>query len=208
MSLFLGKIHYWLYDKVLLHERLIESVTALAESKGYSSGNLIINSYARFGAPVTGPLEDNISHSNIHGWLQERIFSVEKRLAYIVTELLRKEIISIEEFDRVFYESGAEAMKNSGFKESKPQELFTQIFDHLLEGMPCDHVSQIIESTDDMISWETTRCLHKSHWDEIDGDISNFYRLRESWIKGFLHAFGIAYDYFRTQDGINIIRKV
>lgn len=208
MSLYLAKIHYWLYDKILLHERLINSIATLAEERGYSSGNLIIDSYGKFGAPVTGALEDNISLSNIHGWLQERIFSVEKRLAYVVTELLKEEVLAIEELGQIFYENGSEAMNNLGAKVAAPKDVFTLIFDHMLEGMPCDNVNQITESIDDAISWKTTRCLHKSHWEEVAGDILNFYRLRDDWIKGFLSASGSAYDYFRTQDGISTIRRV
>lgn len=207
MSLYLAKIHYWLYDKILLHERLIDSIEAFAKERGYSYGNLIIDSYGKFGAPVTGALEDNISLSNIHGWLQERIFSVEKRLAYVVTELLQKEIITMQQFEQIFYESGKEAMKSLEVKDVAPKDMFTRIFDHMLEGMPCDNVNQILESTDDAISWKTTRCLHKSHWGEVEGDITNFYRLRDSWIKGFLHASGVQYDYSRTEDGITTIRK-
>lgn len=208
MSLFLGKIHYWLYDKILLHEKLIGSVAALAEGKGYSCEDLLIDSYARYGAPETGALEDHINLSNIHGWLQERIFSVEKRLAYVITELLKKEIVTREEIDLVFNQNGAGAINNLDIKEDKPQNLYTLIFDHMLEGMPCDNVNQIIESTDDVITWKTTRCLHKQHWDEAGGDVSDFYDFRDNWIKGFLNAFEGGFDYSRSPDGINTIRRV
>ena len=207
MSLYLAKIHYWLYDKILLHERLISSMAALAEERGYSSGNLITESYGKFGTPVTGALGDNINLSNIHGWLQERIFSVEKRLAYVVTELLQKKVLTIDELGQIFYENGWEAMKNLEKIDAAPKDVFVLIFDHMLEGMPCDNVNQITESTDDAISWKTTRCLHELHWDEVGGDISNFYRLRDSWIKGFLSASGSAYDYTRSQGEISTIRK-
>ncbi len=208
MSLFLGKIHYWLYDKILLHEKLIESVAALAEGKGYSCESLLIGSYAKYGAPETGALEDHINLSNIHGWLQERISSVEKRLAYVITELLKKEIVSGEEINQVFNQNGAAAVNNLDTKEGKPQDLYTLIFDHMLEGMPCDNVNQIQESTDEVMAWKTTRCLHKQHWDEAGGDVSNFYDYRDSWIRGFINASGTGFRYLRSPDGINTIRRI
>lgn len=207
MSLFLGKIHYWLYDKVLLHERLIGSIAVFAEEKGAPSESLLIDSYAKYGVPVTGDLEDNINHANIHGWLQERIFSVEKRLAYVVSELLKQGGVTEDELSELFRKNGAEVKPNSNDSAAKPQELFAKLFDHLLEGMPCDNVNRILESTDDAVFWETTRCLHQPHWEEVGGDVAVFYRLRDSWIKGFLSTSGTEYHYSRTSEGVHTIRK-
>lgn len=208
MSAFLGKIHHWLYNKILLHEGLIESVVGLANEKGYNCESLLNESYGKYGRPVTGALEDNIEHSNIHGWLQERIYSVEKRLAYTITELLRNEVVTIEEISPLFHQNGASIMKTLGIAEREPQVLFTHIIDHMLEGMPCDRVNEIVEKDETVMIWKTTRCLHKDHWDEVGGDVGNFYFLRENWINGFLDAGGTGFSYTRAAEGINIIRKV
>lgn len=45
MSAFLGKIHFWLYHKILLHEKLIESVAGLANKKGYDCEKLLADSH-------------------------------------------------------------------------------------------------------------------------------------------------------------------
>ncbi|HVI42533.1 MAG TPA: hypothetical protein VM577_17910 [Anaerovoracaceae bacterium] len=208
MSLFLGKIHYWLYHKILIHEKLIQSVVGLANGKGYDCGDLLAESHDKYGEPVTGELEDCINLSNIHGWLQERIFSVEKRLAFVITELLKNDAVKTEEIALIFNQNGVEAMNALDIKEGKPQDLYTLIFDHMLDGMPCDNVNQILESTDDFISWKTTRCLHKDHWDEVAGDVGNFYNFRDSWIGGFVNTSGTGYNYLRSPDGINTIRRV
>jgi len=207
MSAFLGKIHYWLYNKILLHESLIRSIAALAEQKGYQTEKLMIDSYGKYGVPVTGALEDYINLSNIHGWLQERIFSVEKRLAFIITKLLEEGIVKEDEITLVFRKSGSETGKMLDVQEYKPQELYTLIFDNMLEGMPCDNVNQILENTEDGIAWSAARCLHKIHWEEAGGNVDNFYSFRDSWIDGFLEALGTGYTYFRSQDGINTIKK-
>lgn len=208
MSAFLGKIHYWLYSKILLHERLIDSVVASAKEKGYDSDEgLLKESYARFGSPVTGALDVSIDLSNIHGWLQERIFSVEKRLAYVITELLKQEILSTEEIARIFKHNGAEAAKALEIAEDKPQNIYTLVFDHMLEGMPCDGVNEMVENNDDLVSWKTRRCLHKDHWDEAGGDIRNFYYFRDNWINGFLEEMGTGFTYSSNEDGIKSIRR-
>lgn len=208
MSAFLGKIHYWLYNKIQLHEKLIEAILNLAKSKGYNIENLINESYSRYGFPVTGVLENEINHSNIHGWLQEKIVSVEIRIAYIVTELLNNNIVKKEEIAEIFYENAASIMKELDIKESSPQEIFRLIFDYMLEGMPCDRVNEVIENSEIMIKWKTTIDIHKHYWDEIQGDVNNFYYFRDSWINGFLNTSGVGYKYTRIENDINTIEKV
>lgn len=208
MSAFLGQIHYWLYNKIILHEGLIAAIADLAASRSFDTKSLLEESYSTYGKPVTGALEDHIEHSNIHGWLQERIFSVEKRLAYITTKLLNEEVVKTEEIEEIFRKNGEEAAGASDLSKNKPQDLFALIFNNMLEGMPCDRVNEMMGNTDDEIIWKTSRCLHKEHWDQAQGDISNFYKFRESWIKGFLGASGTGYSYSRTEDGINRIGRV
>lgn len=207
MSAFLGKIHFWLYHKILLHENLIDAVADSATAKGYSCGNLLADSYGKYGEPVTGPLEDQINHSNIHGWLQERIHSVEKRLAFVVTTLLNKGAITEDELSEVFRQSGIAAAKALEAGDYSPKDIYTLIFDYMLEGMPCDHVTEFLENNEDTLSWRTTRCLHKEHWDQVDGDVDNFYKLRDSWIRGFLGGMGTDYSY-ASADGVSMIRRV
>lgn len=207
MSAFLGKIHFWLYHKILLHEELIEAVTEAARAKGHSCESLLAESYATYGEPVTGPLEDHINHANIHGWLQERIHSVEKRLAFVVTTLLNKGAVTEEEISQIFRQNGTAAAQALEAGEYSPKELYTLIFDHMLEGMPCDHVTEFLENTEDTLSWRTTRCLRKEHWDQVDGDVANFYKFRDSWIRGFLGGMGTDYSY-ASADGVSMIRRV
>ena len=208
MSAFLGKIHYWLYNKIQLHEKFIEEAVKLANSKGYNSETLLNESYSRYGYPVNGPLENEIEHSNIHGWLQERIISVESRLAYVVTELLKNNVVRKEELTEIFYENGASVMKGLDAIEGSPQELFTLIYDYMLEGMPCDRVNEVTENSDTVVQWKTTRDIHKHYWDAAQGDVNNFYSLRDAWINGFLGAGSIGYKYTRTEEGVNTIRQV
>lgn len=208
MSAFLGPIHYWLYNKIQLHEILIEEIMELANKNGYNTDNTLRESFKRYGAPVTGPLENVIEHSNIHGWLQEKIISVEKRLAYVVTELIKNNVVKKEDIAGIFNQNAKETMKELGTKDGSPQDFFTLIFDYMLEGMPCDRINEIIENDSTSITWKTTRCLHKDYWDEAGGDINKFYYFRESWINGFLEASSAGYRYERTGDAVSTIRKV
>lgn len=208
MSAFLGKIHYWLYDKIKLHEKLIENVTALAERNGYNCEALLSESYLKYGFPVTGLLENEVDHRNIHGWLQQKIISVESRLAYVITKLLKNNVVKKKDVADIFYKNAVNIMKELGINEGTPQDFFNLTFDYMLEGMPCDRVNEVTESSETTIVWETTKDLHKDYWEEAQGDINDFYYFRDSWINGFLSASGTGYKYTRTDNGINTIKKV
>jgi len=206
MSAFLGKIHYWLYNKILLQEKLIGDITELAKEKGYSSNTLLETSYSKYGFPVVGELEDVIEHSNIHGWLQEQIIGVESRLAYVITELVKTNTLTQEEITNVFFQDGEIRGNELGNVQGTPEDFFQLIFDYLLEGMPCDRVNNITANTAIHMSWETTRDLHQAYWDQVGGDIRNYNCYRNAWINGFLLVS--EYEYQHSDDGINTIRKV
>lgn len=205
MSAFLGKIHYWLYNKITLQEKLIGEISALAQRKGFEIDPLIQDSYAKFGAPVTGELENEIEHSNIHGWLQEQIIGVESRLAYLATELINMKVVSQEEIANLFFADGEERGREQAGFSGSPEQCFQLIFDYMLEGMPCDRVNQIVSNTEEEMVWETTRDLHQPYWDNVGGDIENYYVFRNRWVEGFLSQS--EFNYQRSNEGINIISR-
>lgn len=207
MSAFLGKIHYWLYNKIQLHEKLIEDIAELAKKNGYDSEAILNRSFFKYGYPITGSLEENIEHSNIHGWLQERIMSVESRLAYVVTELLNNNVIKKEEVSDIFYQNGVDIIKKLEISGGSPQDFFNLIFDYMLEGMPCDRVNEVVENDPNKIVWRTTRDLHKNYWEQASGDVSNFNYFVDAWINGFLSESCTGYKCTREENGIKSIGK-
>lgn len=82
MSLFLGKIHYWLFNKIVWFEDLEEEIINLAKKEGLDVEVLSTEINNRYGEKLPKlPLEEMIDTSNIHGWLQDKIHSAEYRLA-------------------------------------------------------------------------------------------------------------------------------
>ena len=71
MSLFLGKIHYWLFNKIVWFEDLEEEIINLAKKEGLDVEVLSTEINNRYGEKLPKlPLEEMIDTSNIHGWLQ------------------------------------------------------------------------------------------------------------------------------------------
>lgn len=193
MSAFLGPIHYWVYNKILVGENIQKEILNFAENKGLKVEEMKAKAYTQFGEPDFSNLEDVIDEGNIHGWLQGRINSLEYRLASIVTDLLNSGV-KIDEISKVFSENGKEVFNNSKDTINNAPDLFKVIFDNLVEGMPCDRVNQVEEESENEVIWLTTACVHKKFWDEVNGDVNNYYILKDAWIEGFVSPSGFVYN--------------
>ncbi|AKN33610.1 hypothetical protein Ccar_23430 [Clostridium carboxidivorans P7] len=198
MSLFLGKIHYWLFDKIKWFEGLESDIVSWAEHKGLPVDNWKQEIYKDFGHPVEDkPLEDMIDTSNIHGWLQDKISKAEGRQAAWVTKILnsskeyKNDLISI--FEKQGNKLGIEYSEKS--IPNSPQEIYNIINDFILEGMPCDRVTEELESDSTVYIWRTNLCLHSKYWDSVHGDVNNFYILRDAWITSFIKALNFNFSY-------------
>lgn len=205
MSAFLGPIHYWVYNKILVGENIQKEVLEFAKNRGINVDSIKSKAYEKYGEPDYSNLEDVIDEGNIHGWLQGRIDSLEYRLASIVTDIL-KENIKIEEIKEVFKSNGKEVFENIEDKSLSADGLFKVIFDNLVEGMPCDRVNLVEEESDEKVVWITTTCVHKRFWDAVDGDVNNYYILKDGWIEGFVSSSPKNFVYER-EDNKNYIKK-
>lgn len=194
MSAFLGPIHYWLHGKIKIQNDIIEDILELAE-KDYKLDyrEYIDNEYGRI---ETMPLEEVIDESNIHGWLQERIHIVEKRLAYVVTNVLNEVPEALDKLKGIYRGNGIRQFEQSQLNsDSTASELYkAAVNDSLLDGMPCDHVNSVSSQEEGEITWKRGLCVHKEFWNEVGGDISVYYTLRDEYINGFLENTDSKYE--------------
>lgn len=186
MSAFLGPIHHWLYNKVQWHENLLEDILNKAEEKDYNTKILVEASNELYGSAERRPLTEVIDEGNIHGWLQQRIESLEYRMAYVITNLLDSNILTEDELEELYSKDGKKAYKSLGDKIDSSDELFKSIYDFLLDGMPCDRVNKPIEGGEDYYKWVKSQCLHTPYWEAVGGDIEIYNKLRRVWIEAFV----------------------
>ncbi len=209
MSLFLGKIHYWLYNKIIWAEKIEDDIVAWAHTKGLPADQWKQEAVSKYGEPTgSKPLEDVIDTGNIHGWLQARIQSVELRQAYIITNLLEENPDLKEGLIDLFANQGEAAAKEYNESIETPEEAFNALNDFVVEGMPCDRVNEVISSDETKYSWRTTTCLHKAYWDQVDGDISVFYVLRDTWVKAFIESLKPGFKYIKPEAASHEIIKL
>ena len=178
MSAFLGPIHYWLYRKIEIQNNLANE---LANRLGKDT--VVPALQSNFEALPEGDLETFIQTDNIHGWLQEKIHLVERRLAFTVEQLVES-TITMAEIKEVAYEVGTQITDLT--EEATAKEAFTFLNNTLLDGMPCDHVNMMKQEDDNQVAWIRTTNLHESFWSERSR-LENYYDLvRDSFIQGCL----------------------
>ncbi|MGB3368284.1 MAG: hypothetical protein WBA54_12390 [Acidaminobacteraceae bacterium] len=197
MSKFLAPIHFWLFDKINLHEAMeMDFRSKLINDTNESLISTIKN---EFGAVIgTTALEEIIDQGNIHGWLQAQITNAEKRQAFLITNLIATDKEStLKAANETYFEFGKSAGEKALAEKSvsNTQDIYNQLNNHLLEGMPCDRVNSVSEVSDTHISWITSRCLHKDYWDQVGGDIHVYYELKSSFINGFLSGLNTKFTY-------------
>ncbi len=209
MSLYLGKIHYWLYNKIKWAEKMEDDMMTWAKAKDLPGDQWMKEAISKYGEPAGDKmLEDEIDTTNIHGWLHTKIESAELRQAYLVTTILKANPELKASMVELFGHQGETAATRFDLDIGTPEEAFSALNDFILEGMPCDRVNEIIVSDADKYSWRTTACLHKDYWDKVEGDVSVFYELRETWVKAFIEKLTPRFKYTKTEDGVQSITTV
>lgn len=189
MSAFLGPIHTWLYKKIKFQDQMTCEIIRKAEEMGYVQ-NLEDQIDKRFGALEQGDLADIIDESNIHGWLQERVSLVEKRLAYTVMILLYGHEERNEFIRNTCFEFGK---KHSAPAEITVAQAYKLLEDLLLNGMPCDMVNRVEIEEEDRILWSQTVDIHEKYWEMTQGNVADFYELRSALIEGLFEGTDVTF---------------
>ena len=199
MSLFLGKIHYWLFNKILWFENLEEKIIELAKNEGLDIENLRKDIEERYGEKLPSkPLEELIDTSNIHNWLQSQIHSAEGRSAAWTKLLIDKNKENLKNLENIYKEQGIIAAKEvlqEGKNVSSPKEIFDAMNDYILDGMPCDRVNEVVCKEENKITWIARIDVHKEIWDSIGCNVDYFYNLRNAWIETFVSNLNSNFKY-------------
>lgn len=213
MSTFLGKIHYWLFNKILWFEGLEKDIINLAKEQGLDVESIAKDINNKYGEPSPNkPLEEMIDTSNIHGWLQSRINSAEGRMAAWTTKILNTDDIDNvrNKLENIYIKQGIKAakeLKNTGAEPKTALDIFNSINDYILDGMPCDRVNEVVASEENSIHWKRRICIHSDIWNEENGDVEYFYKLRSLWIKAFVNEVNRDFKYIEVEDEIMAIVK-
>ena len=199
MSLFLGKIHYWLFNKIVWFGNLEEKIIELAKTEGFEVDSLRKDIENKYGEKLPNkPLEELIDTNNIHNWLQSQITSAESRAASWIKLLIEANEENYKKLENVYREQGIVAAKEVLQQEKSvatPNEIFNAMNDYILDGMPCDRVNEVVCKEENKITWIARIDVHKEIWDSIGCNVDYFYNLRNAWIETFVSNLNSNFKY-------------
>ena len=211
MSLYLGKVHYWLFNKILWFEGLENEIITLAKNEGLDIDNLSKEINDKYGEQTPQlPLEEMIDTSNIHGWLQEKISSAEGRMAAWTTKIINNNSEVTLKMESIYTQQGIKAakeVKDKGIELDTAVDIFNSINDYILDGMPCDRVNEVVTSEENVVEWNRRICVHGDIWNKEQGDVNYFYKLRSLWIKAFVTEINPNFEYIEREDGAKVITR-
>ncbi len=174
MSLFLGPIHYIVFEKIHLNERITEKIVEICGC------GCDLDSFAP--SVEKGELSELIGDSMIHPWLAERVERAEIRQDRVIDKCF-SEGVNKEILDAVYLigkEVGDKIDSNQNLIEA-----FNRVRFNTLDGMPCDNGLVIIENTQDSIIWEINMELHSPYM-EKEGSKEAFLDIRYALVRGLL----------------------
>jgi len=184
MSAFLAPIHFWMYDKILIAQKLTFSVEEKFLNKEERD-----EVESLFPALISEDLGEVIDQSNIHGWLHMAVSNVEIRFAYVVKKLLDKKI-SLEEIKKVAFEYGTTFPE---YEISSLQDAYELLMDTLLDGLPCDVSISVIREEENDLEFVLYNDIHKQYFNEFDMEVSLYHELREAFVNGLFKKYSLKY---------------
>lgn len=211
MSENIEEVHKILFNKILWYEKLEEDIINLADTEGLNTELLIKEINGKYGPKLPNlPLEEMVDCNNINGWLQEKIISVENRMAAWIIRTISKNNDVKNKLEVIYENQGKKAAKEALEKNNKintPMEIFNCIYEYLLDGINSDNVNEVISVTDERIEWKIKICVHETAWIKENGDVNYFYFLRNKWITSFVKNINKNFRYLENNNEIHIIEK-
>ena len=98
----------------------------------------------------------------------------------------------MQKIETIFLEKGKE--KSNLMVGNNAAQAYKVISDSLLDGMPCDNANRVMEENENKVLWIRNTCVHKKYWEEVEGNVSIYYSLRDEFIKGALMETELEYE--------------
>ena len=196
MSSFLAPIHFWLYSRINLQEELVRDIASVAKGKDF------ISDEKEYISEPLPELSGAIDLGNIHGWLQKKIFESESRLAKLVTDIFRNDESRLS---FVIDTACSFGKRHPVSVQADAQDAHKALNDTLVNGMPCDMVEDVLESSPERVVWKRVADVHAEYWNAFGGNPAYYWGIRAAIIRGMLAGTGL--EFLEKDDGIFEIKK-
>ncbi len=191
MSMFLGPIHYIMFNKIKTAAGRSRAVVETFNKKYPNESEDTVKAALPEGLVDFGDttLDELLGDNMIHTFLQGLIDQVETTEAKLVTALLyRFPEDGTELLKEAFKSHGAQtakkAMASQNGAERNIDTALNILGEFYLEGMPCDQVSSFSSNSPGTMDVEHSDCLHRHKWENAGAPLETMCELLDKWIEG------------------------
>ena len=107
-------------------------------------------------------------------------------------EAIKSDIFTIEDIKNIGRQYGQDHNLGS---DLSIEEVYPAIAGKMLNGMPCDRVEEMLDSTEDSFRWRDRLDIHADYWEPYGRSSKDFYQIRTSVIEGLLGQSDISYTW-------------
>ncbi len=193
MSLVLGPVHHWMYNKIKTTEARETSIADALKAKYGREAEEILNSVYENHPPSNPdtPLEELLENVPIHQGIQDLIIKAETREAATIAAFCEKygdeaKDLIIKAAHDNGVECGKRALEEKGVSgDCDAEKAFELIQSYLCDGMPCDRGAQVQSESANRTTWDHTECVHEQYWKDAGASFETMCDMVNSWISGF-----------------------
>lgn len=206
MSRVLGPIHNWLWQKITLVKQREDALLEALYDKFGAEAVAVAGKPRPSSLPPKEdiPLGDLIGEYNIHYWLNNAIQETETSEAAVVTAFINKygdEALAV--ITNVYREEGKRcgqiAVVDQEERRKSARGSFELLHSVMLDGMPCDQVTEVPENSAGRVVFIHNACLHMDNWAAAKADPAVMCRLYGEWTGSVMSAINEGLKHERQQ---------
>ncbi len=186
MSLFLGPIHHWMFNKILILESRAFSIASAMEGAGVESA-AVGKAVSDYGEKLAGrDLGEMLGDNSIHQFLYGLIAKIQIFEASLVDLAKDSWDLVLKTAESHGRQTAVNAVRVSGARTDSLEDIYRLIHDNQLEGMPCDPGAETAVLTPGKLGYFHSTCNHIPNWEYTGVDIKRMCAITNAWIKGFI----------------------
>lgn len=192
MSAFLGPIHHIMFGRITLAAARQQDLLHFVQARmSPGQAEALQTGWTLRHLPPQGDLEELIAQAPIHAWLQnqmERVLDSEAQLWALMTDRPERLRLVAGHLREHGLRLGEALLSEDAMRAVDARRWLQAVDSSLLEGMPCDHLSQVVAAGDKAFIVRRDLLAHHRHWERAGLPEEAALHLHGAWMDGLMQA--------------------
>lgn len=192
MSAFLGPIHHIMYGRIQLAAARQQDLLDFVQQRlSPGQGESLQAAWTLRHELPAGELEELIGDFPIHGWLQRQLeaqLESEAQLWALLADRPERLRMVATHLRQHGLRLGEALLSEDGGRATDARRWLQAVDFSLLEGMPCDHLSQVVAAGEKAYIVRRDILAHGRHWTRAGLAEDTALQLHNAWMEGLMDA--------------------